>query len=255
MVTTLPAVAKMSAIWGSWQQTRNHVSSVTQLINKAAAQELLLDTLCAAWETHSSLLGVFNLQGKPLNLQYHFADVRLSVSDTNWLQKGERQQAKKPPNIHDSPITSRLTDFMSIKHITSLFPLQSGYHTHTKTSQLSTPSPCQRRYLQSNHILAVDFTDVVLCQKPVSRSRTVFHYRGYFAILEYETNVPGAVLMHSDNSFKRPVKNTFKMQTPVLGLLNHRKNHTHHAPSLTYKKWKTHNGSYNEKQLGLTSFC
>lgn len=101
--------------------------------------------------------------------------------------------------------TSLLGCFINIQEYTIFSSAKYSYCTGKYTYCMVDVGSTS--YLQSNYILAINFTNVVLCKKSISCSRAVFHYRGYFSILEYETNMPCAVLMHSNNTFKRPVTN------------------------------------------------
>lgn len=67
------------------------------------------------------------------------------------------------------------------------------------------------RYLQSNDILAIDLTNVMISEKAIAGSRTILDQRSDTARLKDEANVARAVLMHGDCALEGPVsKNTKK---------------------------------------------
>ena len=57
-------------------------------------------------------------------------------------------------------------------------------------------------YLESNHILSVDLTDVMVRQQAVASRRAVLHQGGDFARLVDEAHVAGAVFVHGDGALE-----------------------------------------------------
>lgn len=57
-------------------------------------------------------------------------------------------------------------------------------------------------YLQSHHILAVNFDKLVVCENAISGSWGVFHYRLNFTILKHKANESLAIFLHGDCSLK-----------------------------------------------------
>lgn len=58
--------------------------------------------------------------------------------------------------------------------------------------------------LESDDILSIDFTDVMLSQQAIASSRAVFHQWGNFSRLVDEAHVSWAVFVHGDSALKRP---------------------------------------------------
>lgn len=57
---------------------------------------------------------------------------------------------------------------------------------------------CRRSHLESNDILAVDLTDVVIGEQTIAGSRTVLHQRCDASRFEDEAHVARAVFVHGD---------------------------------------------------------
>lgn len=63
-------------------------------------------------------------------------------------------------------------------------------------------------HLQTDDVLSVDLTDVVLGEKAISGSRAILHQRSDTAKLIDETDVAGAVFVHGDGALERSVSRT-----------------------------------------------
>lgn len=61
-------------------------------------------------------------------------------------------------------------------------------------------------HLQSDHILSIDFADLVVSEQSVTSCRAVLHYRRDSAFLKDETELAGHVLMQRDSTLQWPAE-------------------------------------------------
>lgn len=59
-------------------------------------------------------------------------------------------------------------------------------------------------YLQSNDILSINFSEIMISEDTITSGRGVLHDSHDLAIFKGKPNVIGAVLLHSDGALKRP---------------------------------------------------
>lgn len=65
-------------------------------------------------------------------------------------------------------------------------------------------------YLESNDILAINLTNVMISEKAIAGSRTILHQRSDTARLKDEANVASAVFLHGDCALEWPVNENTK---------------------------------------------
>ena len=62
-------------------------------------------------------------------------------------------------------------------------------------------------YLKSNHVLSIDFNQMVVDKDTISCSRWVLNNRSDLIVFEYEAHVSGAVLLQGNGALKGPMIN------------------------------------------------